>query len=146
MFSSLIRLVQGLCLIPSTGLFIALLTHKLRHDSLGLEWPSLLEPGSNPAIELALASLPGLLAFLLLAASGLLRRGKALPLLLGYSLCASLAAYCAVSLFASSYGNTWSATEIFRELLLNQLNLLGLAILPGLIVARLLDRLLRRPT
>lgn len=144
MFSSLIRLLQGLCLIPTTGLFIALLTHQLQYASPGLEWPLPLEPGERIEIELALATLPGLIMFLLLAACGLLRRGRALALLLSFALCASLAAYCAVNLFASSYGGTWSAAEILRELLLDQLALLGLAILPGLLMARLLDRLIPR--
>ena len=58
-----------------------------------------------------------------------------------FGLCAALAAYCAVNLLASAYGNTWTAGEILRGLFLAQLALLGLASLPGLALTALLERL-----
>ena len=135
----LIRLVQASLLLPSTALFIGLLTYHLQQGGLGLAWPLPPEPDGHIAIELALACLPAFALFLLAAASGMLKRRLVVLALFG--LCAALAAYCAVNLLASAYGNTWTAGEILRGLFLAQLALLGLASLPGLALTALLERL-----
>lgn len=61
----------------------------------------------------------------LAAASGMLKRR--LAVLAVFGLCAAIAAYSAVNLLASAYGNTWTAGEILRGLFLAQLPQLGLA-------------------
>lgn len=66
-----------------------------------------------------------------------------MTVLLVFALCAAFAAYCAVNLLANAYGNTWTAGEIFHELFLNNLELLGLALLPSLGLLALLERLNR---
>ena len=91
----------------------------------GLAWPLLAEPDGQIAIELALACLPAFALFLLAAASGMLKRR--LAVLAVFGLCAAIAAYSAVNLLASAYGNTWTAGEILRGLFLAQLPQLGLA-------------------
>lgn len=136
---ALIRLMQGSLLLPTTALFIGLLTYHLQQGGLGLAWPLSPEPDGHIAIELALACLPAFALFLLAAASGMLKRRLVVLALFG--LCAALAAYCAVNLLASAYGNTWTAGEILRGLFLAQLALLGLASLPGLALTALLERL-----
>lgn len=136
---ALIRLMQGSLLLPTTALFIGLLTYHLQQGGLGLTWPLPPEPDGHIAIELALACLPAFALFLLAAASGMLKRRLVVLALFG--LCAALAAYCAVNLLASAYGNTWTAGEILRGLFLAQLALLGLASLPGLALTALLERL-----
>ncbi|CAM3080644.1 Uncharacterised protein [Ectopseudomonas mendocina] len=136
---ALIRLMQGSLLLPTTALFIGLLTYHLQQGGLGLAWPLPPEPDGHIAIELALACLPAFALFLLAAASGMLKRRLVVLALFG--LCAALAAYCAVNLLASAYGNTWTAGEILRGLFLAQLALLGLASLPGLALTALLERL-----
>ena len=136
---ALIRLMQGSLLLPTTALFIGLLTYHLQQGGLGLAWPLPPEPNGHIAIELALACLPAFALFLLAAASGMLKRRLVVLALFG--LCAALAAYCAVNLLASAYGNTWTAGEILRGLFLAQLALLGLASLPGLALTALLERL-----
>ena len=136
---ALIRLMQGSLLLPTTALFIGLLTYHLQQGGLGLAWPLPPEPDGHIAIELALACLPAFALFLLAAASGMLKRRLVVLTLFG--LCAALAAYCAVNLLASAYGNTWTAGEILRGLFLAQLALLGLASLPGLALTALLERL-----
>lgn len=97
----------------------------LQHGGLGLAWPLLAEPDGQIAIELALACLPAFALFLLAAASGMLKRR--LAVLAVFGLCAAIAAYSAVNLLASAYGNTWTAGEILRGLFLAQLPQLGLA-------------------
>lgn len=139
MSGALIRLMQGSLLLPTTALFIGLLTYHLQQGGLGLAWPLPPEPDGHIAIELALACLPAFALFLLAAASGMLKRRLVVLALFG--LCAALAAYCAVNLLASAYGNTWTAGEILRGLFLAQLALLGLASLPGLALTALLERL-----
>lgn len=144
MSGALIRLVQASLLLPSTALFIGLLTYHLQQGGLGLAWPGLAwplpaEPDGQIAIELALACLPAFALFLLAAASGMLKRR--LVVLAVFGLCAAIAAYCAVNLLASAYGNTWTASEILRGLFLAQLPQLGLASLPGLALTALLERL-----
>lgn len=136
---ALIRLMQGSLLLPTTALFIGLLTYHLQQGGLGLAWTLPPEPDGHIAIELALACLPAFALFLLAAASGMLKRRLVVLALFG--LCAALAAYCAVNLLASAYGNTWTAGEILRGLFLAQLALLGLASLPGLALTALLERL-----
>lgn len=136
---ALIRLMQGSLLLPTTALFIGLLTYHLQQGGLGLAWPLPPEPDGHIAIELALACLPAFALFLLAAASGMLKRRLVVLALFG--LCAALAAYCAVNLLASAYGNTWTAGEILRGLFLAQLALLGMASLPGLALTALLERL-----
>ncbi|AEB59865.1 hypothetical protein [Ectopseudomonas mendocina] len=131
--------MQGSLLLPTTALFIGLLTYHLQQGGLGLAWPLPPEPDGHIAIELALACLPAFVLFLLAAASGMLKRRLVVLALFG--LCAALAAYCAVNLLASAYGNTWTAGEILRGLFLAQLALLGLASLPGLALTALLERL-----
>ncbi|WP_181565108.1 hypothetical protein [Ectopseudomonas mendocina] len=131
--------MQGSLLLPTTALFIGLLTYHLQQEGLGLAWPLPPEPDGHIAIELALACLPAFALFLLAAASGMLKRRLVVLALFG--LCAALAAYCAVNLLASAYGNTWTAGEILRGLFLAQLALLGLASLPGLALTALLERL-----
>ncbi|TRO14540.1 hypothetical protein EQ836_08725 [Ectopseudomonas mendocina] len=131
--------MQGSLLLPTTALFIGLLTYHLQQGGLGLAWPLPPEPDGHIAIELALACLPAFALFLLAAASGMLKRRLVVLTLFG--LCAALAAYCAVNLLASAYGNTWTAGEILRGLFLAQLALLGLASLPGLALTALLERL-----
>lgn len=136
---ALIRLVQASLLLPSTALFIGLLTYDLQHGGLGLAWPLPAEPDGQIAIELALACMPAFALFLLAAASGMLKRRLVVLALFG--LCAAIAVYCAVNLLASAYGNTWTAGEILRGLFLAQLPQLGLASLPGLALTALLERL-----
>lgn len=136
---ALIRLLEGSLLLPSTALFTGLLTYHLQHGELGLAWPLPAEPDGQIAIELALACLPAFALFLLAAASGMLKRR--LAVLAAFGLCAAIAAYCAVNLLASAYGNTWTAGEILRGLFLAQLPQLGLASLPGLALTALLERL-----
>lgn len=136
---ALIRLLQGSLLLPSTALFIGLLTCHLQHGGLGLAWPLLAEPDGQIAIELALACLPAFALFLLAAASGMLKRR--LAVLAVFGLCAAIAAYSAVNLLASAYGNTWTAGEILRGLFLAQLPQLGLASGPCLALTALLERL-----
>ncbi|MDH1338239.1 hypothetical protein [Ectopseudomonas oleovorans] len=136
---ALIRLVQGSLLLPSAALFIGLLTYHLQHGGLGLAWPLPPEPDGHIAIELALACLPAFALFLLAAASGMLKRR--LVVLAVFGLCAAIAAYSAVNLLASAYGNTWTAGEILRGLFLAQLPQLGLASGPCLALTALLERL-----
>lgn len=138
---ALIRLVQGSLLLPTTALFIGLLTYHLQQGGLGLAWPLPAEPDGHIAIELALACLPAFALFLLAAASGMLKRR--LVVLAVFGLCAAIAAYSAVNLLASAYGNTWTAGEILSGLFLAQLPQLGLASLPGLALVALLERLNR---
>jgi|TARA_A100001518_G_C1176338_1_gene26023 hypothetical protein len=88
---------------------------------------------------LALACLPAFALFLLAAASGMLKRR--LAVLAVFGLCAAIAAYSAVNLLASAYGNTWTAGEILRGLFLAQLPQLGLASGPCLALTALLERL-----
>lgn len=140
MLSALLRLLQASLLLPTTALFIGLLTYRLQDRGLGLAWPLPVEPDGHVAMELALACLPAFVLFLLAGAGGLLRRHGPLVMLLLFGLCATFAAYCAVNLFASAYGNTWTTGEIARGLFLTQLPLLCLASLPGLAVAALLER------
>ena len=136
---ALIRLMQGSLLLPTTALFIGLLTYHLQQGGLGLAWPLPPEPDGHIAIELALACLPAFALFLLAAASGMLKRR--LVVLAVFGLCAAIAAYCAVNLLASAYGNTWTAGEILRGLFLAQLPQLGLASGPCLALTALLERL-----
>lgn len=136
MSGALIRLLQGLLLLPTSALFIGLLTDRLQQGGLGLAWPLPTEPDAHVATELALACLPAFVLFLLGTSAGVLRKGAILPL---FCLCVAVAAYCAVNLLASAYGNTWTAGEIFRELYLGQLTLLGLAALPALLLMGLLE-------
>ena len=138
---ALIRLLQGLCLIPTAALFVGLLTCRLQQACLGLAWPLPPEPDGHLSTELILASAPAITLFLLIAVSGLLRHARPVATLLLFSLCGTLAAYCAVCLLAGAYGNTWTPGEIFHELLLNHLTLLGLALLPGLMLSALLERI-----
>ncbi|MGG2399583.1 hypothetical protein ACJRW5_21805 [Pseudomonas sp. SH1-B] len=133
--------MQGASLLPTTALFIGLLSYRLQHGGLGLAWPLPIEPDSRVAFELMLACLPGWMLFLLATVSGLLRRSLVVLILFG--LCAALAVYCAVNLLAVAYGNTWMTGEIFHGLFLAQLTLLGLASLPGLMLTALLERLHR---
>ncbi len=142
MRATLIRLLQGLCLLPGTALFIGLLTCQLQQACQALAWPLLTEPDGHLAIELVLACLPAFALFLL-AACGLLRRAQPVTVLLVFALCAAFAAYCAVNLLANAYGNTWTPGEIFHELFLSNLELLGLALLPNLGLLALLERLNR---
>lgn len=142
MRTTLIRLLQGLCLLPGTALFIGLLTCQLQQACQVLAWPLLTEPDGHLVIELALASLLAFALFLL-AACGLLRRAQPVTVLLVFALCAAFAAYCAVNLLANAYGNTWTASEILHELFLNNLELLGLALIPSLGLLALLERLNR---
>ncbi|WP_242444954.1 hypothetical protein [Ectopseudomonas oleovorans] len=139
MSGALIRLVQASLLLPSTALFIGLLTYHLQQGGLGLAWPLPAEPDGQIAIELALACLPAFALFLLAAASGMLKRR--LVVLAVFGLCAAIAAYSAVNLLASAYGNTWTAGEILRGLFLAQLPQLGLASGPCLALTALLERL-----
>lgn len=143
MRTTLIRLLQGLCLLPGTALFIGLLTCQLQQACQVLAWPLLTEPDGHLAIELVLACLPAFALFLLAAACGLLRRAQPVTVLLVFALCAAFAAYCAVNLLANAYGNTWTPGEIFHELFLNNLELLGLALLPSMGLLALLERLNR---
>lgn len=143
MQAMLIRLLQGLCLLPGTALFIGLLTCQLQHACQVVAWPLLAEPDGHLAIELVLACLPAFALFLLAAACGLLRRMPPVIVMLVFSLCGALAAYCAVSLLASAYGNTWTPGEVFHELLLSNLGLLVLALSPGLGLLALLEWLNR---
>ena len=136
---TLIRLMQGSLLLPTTALFIGLLTYHLQQGGLGLAWPLPPEPDGHIAIELALACAPAFALFLLAAACGMLKRR--LVVLAVFGLCTAIAAYCSVNLLASAYGNTWTAGEILRGLFLAQLALLGLASLPGLALTALLERL-----
>ncbi|AVO52140.1 hypothetical protein [Ectopseudomonas mendocina] len=138
MRTTLIRLLQGLCLLPGTALFIGLLTCQLQQACQVLAWPLLTEPDGHLAIELVLACLPAFALFLL-AACGLLRRAQPVTVLLVFALCAAFAAYCAVNLLASAYGNTWTPGEIFHELFLSNLDLLVLALSPGLGLLVLLE-------
>ncbi|PZR39375.1 MAG: hypothetical protein DI524_13390 [Ectopseudomonas oleovorans] len=71
---------------------------------------------------------------------GLLMLGIAAVLAV-FGLCAAIAAYSAVNLLASAYGNTWTAGEILRGLFLAQLPQLGLASGPCLALTALLERL-----
>ncbi|XLY87285.1 hypothetical protein ACK8QS_17195 [Ectopseudomonas mendocina] len=139
MSGALIRLVQASLLLPSTALFIGLLTYHLQQGGLGLAWPLPAEPDGQIPIELALACLPAFALFLLAAASGMLKRR--LVVFAVFGLCAAIAAYCAVNLLASAYGNTWTASEILLGLFLAQLPQLSLASLPGLALTALLERL-----
>ncbi|WP_277373970.1 hypothetical protein [Pseudomonas sp. AA-38] len=139
MLNARLRLLQASLLLPTTALFIGLLTYRLQERGLGLAWPLPVEPDGHVAMELALACLPAFVLFLLAGAGGLLRRHGSLVMLL-FGLCATFAAYCAVNLLASAYGNTWTTGEIVRGLFLTQLPLLCLASLPGLAVAALLER------
>lgn len=143
MRTTLIRLLQGLCLLPGTALFIGLLTCQLQQACQVLAWPLLTEPDGHLAIELVLACLPAFALFLL-AAYGLLRRAQPVTVLLVFALCAAFAAYCTVNLLANAYGNTWTAGEIFHELFLNNLELLGLALMPSMGLLALLERLNRQ--
>lgn len=136
---ALIRLLQASLLLPSTALFIGLLTYHQQQGGLGLAWPLPAEPDGQIAIELALACLPAFALFLLAAASGMLKHR--LVVLAAFGLCAAIAAYCAANLLASAYGNTWTTGEILRGLFLAQLPQLGLASLPGLALTALLERL-----
>lgn len=140
---ALIRLLQGSLLLPTTALFVALLTGELRHGHLWLEWPLALEPGSHPASEALLASIPGLLLFFTCCLLGLPRRHGHPALLATFGAAGALAAYCAAMMFAPSFGNTWASGEIFHELYLAQWRLLALSLLPGLLGVLLLQRLSR---
>ena len=104
-------------------------------------WPYGVDELSRLAREkgIALAFLPAFALFLLAAASGMLKRR--LVVLAVFSLCAAIAAYSAVNLLASAYGNTWTAGEILRGLFLAQLPQLGLASGPCLALTALLERL-----
>lgn len=141
---TLTRLLQGICLLPTTALFIGLLTCRLQLSCRGLAWPLLVEPDTHIAIELILACLPAFTLFLLIAVGGLRRRARPVATPLIFTLCAPLAAACALGLLASAYGATWTTSEIIHELLLSQLDLLGLALLPGLMTVVLLERLNRQ--
>ena len=136
MRQNLRRTLPGLALIPTTALFIGLLTSELQHSRLGLAWPLTLDPHTSLWLELTISSLPGLLLFIV-ASIGLRRHGKATAQLV-FVASAALSAYCAVILLAPSYGNTWSISEVFKELLLGQWQLFVLAQLPGLLLSALL--------
>ncbi|ATH83396.1 hypothetical protein NLY39_05035 [Pseudomonas sp. KHPS1] len=134
-----VRLLQGLGIPLSAGLFIGLLTGELRHDRLWLEWPLTLEPGSHPASEVLFASLPGLLLFFVCSALGLLRRHGGPAVIATFVAAAALAAYCSAVAFAPSFGNTWASGEIFRELYLAHWQLWVLSLIPGLLLVLLLQ-------
>ena len=127
------RLLQGLGIPMSAGLFIGLLTGKLRYGQLTLEWPQLLATNSHPFVEVLLGSLPGLVLFIACLALGALRHS--VNLLCAFVITSAISAYCCALLFAQAFGNTWAAGEVFRELYLAQLPLLAMALLPGLLIA-----------
>jgi hypothetical protein len=126
----------GLTIAPSAALFVALLTGSLRQGRLTLEWPLLAEPGTSSGPELLIAALPGMLLFV--ACGFFARRGATLAG--GFVASALLSCVLAAAIFAQAFGNTWSAGEIFVELVLVQLHLVALASVPGTLLAVLIGR------
>lgn len=105
-----------------------------------LAWPLLIEPDSVPWQESLLGSLPAVLLFLLLSRWVRSDLGRGISLLL----LTVLAVYFNCTLFAQSFGSTWTNGEIIRELLLAHLHLLALALLPGALILLALRAIPRR--
>lgn len=102
-----------------------------------LEWPQLVEPGSQSLLEILLLSLPSMLLFVLLGHWLKARPAQyASFLALG-----ALAAFFAAARFAEAYGSTWTLGEIVRTLLLAHGHLLALALLPGALLIAAVHRL-----
>lgn len=118
------------------GLFIALVTGELQQQRLTLTWPYLGELDGNPLLDLLLPSLPAMLLFIIFAC--LVR--NTLTTLIAFTLLAFLAAFCVCMVFAGAFGATWTTGEIVRELLLDHLQLLALALLPGWLILLALHR------
>lgn len=132
-------LLQSLTIPLTAGLFICAVTGELQQQRLVLEWPYLID-SYHPALDVFGLSLPGILLYVVLAR--LLRRpGMRLAT---FVLLTALTALLCADNFAQTFGNTWLPQEVFFELYLAQLHLLGLALLPSLLWWWLLDRLGRR--
>lgn len=130
------RLLQSLGLIPVAYAFVCLMTAVIRQTTFSLELPDLGEPDSNSAVEMLLFTVPGLLLFLLLACN--CRKRHALITLFGLS--AMVTALLQCMLFAQSFGNTWSTSELLGLLLFN-IPLLLPALAPGVAWLLVAERL-----
>jgi hypothetical protein len=131
---SITLLLASLAIAPSTALFISLLTGSLRQQRLTLEWPQLIDSSDYSVSALLIATVPGMLAFLL-AVAFLPRKAM---LVIAFICCALLACIFAAALFAQAFGNTWNTREIILELVIAHLHLVALALLPGtLLITRL---------
>ncbi|WP_422422385.1 hypothetical protein [Pseudomonas sp. GZD-222] len=129
-----LRLLQSLGLVLIAYLFVCLMTAEITQSSFSLKLPSLIDPGSDSTIELLLFTVPGQLLFLLLGCFIHRRRllGSAFVLL------ATMPALLQCLLFAETFGNTWSSTEILGLLGFN-LPWLLLALVPGLALLMALE-------
>ena len=123
--------IQALGIPLVAGLFICAVTGEPRRT---LEWPFLIDVNS-PLLETLLLSIPSMLLY---AASARVLK-KPLRRAASFVLLAVLAAYFSCVVFAQAFGNTWTSSEIFFALFLGHLHLLAIALLPSLLLWRLID-------
>ncbi len=134
MHRSITLLLASLVIAPSAALFISLLTGSLRQQRLTLEWPQLIDSNDYSVSALLIATVPGMLAFLL---AGTFLRRKTM-LVIAFICSALLACTFAAALFAQAFGNTWSTREIILELVIAHWHLVALALLPGTLMISVL--------
>lgn len=123
--------IQALGIPLVAGLFICAVTGEPRQT---LEWPFLIDV-DHPLLEILLLSLPSILLYAALIRVLKNRRLRAAS----FVLLAVLAAYFSCVVFAQAFGNTWTSSEIFFALFLGHLHLLAIALLPSLLLWRLID-------
>lgn len=133
------RLVQSLGLALVAYLFVCLMATSLRQTAFSLALPELVEPTSNSTVELLLLTLPAQLLFVL---AGCWMAGRA-AIIAAFVLLGAGVAWLQCMLFAESFGNTWSNTEVLLLLGVN-LHWLLLALIPGLALLLGAERL-RKP-
>jgi hypothetical protein len=123
--------IQALGIPLVAGLFICAVTGEPRRT---LEWPFLIDV-DYPLLEILLLSLPSILLYAALTRVLKSRRWRAAC----FVLLAVLAAYFSCVVFAQVFGNTWTSSEIFFALFLGHMYLLAIALLPSLLLWRLID-------
>ncbi|MFP5421959.1 MAG: hypothetical protein ACLGID_10925 [Gammaproteobacteria bacterium] len=123
--------IQALGIPLVAGLFICAVTGEPRRT---LEWPFLIDV-DYPLLEILLLSLPSILLYAALIRVLKNRRWQVTC----FALLAVLAAYFSCVVFAQAFGNTWTSSEIFFALFLGHLHLLAIALLPSLLLWRLID-------